>query len=268
MCSGAVHDLLVSSTPLEELVLSYDYGNKSLDVVDHGLETVLSVLAGHKTLRVLSLFWNDVYNLKAVCFSDLLRNNRSIEVLDIICTSLQGVATMLEPLVGADANQVLRELTVYGTEDINSLPKLKDDEGYANVANLLPQLTHLNKLHFEGDFTVPGHPQLAAELMGAFDQNLSLTSVQMRFLSDDQQRVIQYYAKRNEYRPLLAAASKAKMLLVDFPDLQANHDDLTAISLMVETLVRRDDWFATTPSFSNTPLMLPSSKKRRRSNSS
>jgi hypothetical protein len=277
-CSSAVRDLLVSSTPLEQLVLNYSFcGDCHLNLVDHGLGGVLSGLTGHKTLRELTLYWkrssfgNETEGEDAVFISEMLQNNRSVEELTIGCANVQEAATILKPLAGKDANHTLQELRlVYCANDDGSknYAPSNEDEGYARLVNILPQVAHLKKLQMT--FSGPSNPQLTAELLRAFERNLSLIHVDVDVFNDngDQQRAIQYYARRNEYRPLLAAASKAKMLLVDFPDFQMEYDDLTALSLMLDTLVSRDDWFDTVPSSSNIAASVhPSGKKRRRSNS-
>jgi hypothetical protein len=187
----------------------------------------------------------------------MLRNNRNIEELTLFPIDPCGIATILEPLVvGTDPNHTLRKLIVYmdASDDIE-----EDDPGYARIADLLPQLTHLKLLTWDGNIGGPSRPPIAT-LVRAFEQNLSLTDIRLGAFFNptvDEQNAIKYYVTRNKYRPLLTVAPKAKMLLTDFPDLQAYHDDETALSLMLDTLRIRDDWYATT----TRPL---SGSKRRR----
>ena len=94
---------------------------------------------------------------------------------------------------------------------------------------------------------------------------MTLTDADVDFFDDDPSKAaVKYYAKRNELRPLLAASSKPKMLLVDFAELEDSLDELTALSLMLETLRDRDDWIPVSSSPSN--IVHQAKKKRRRLN--
>jgi len=235
----AIRDTLSSSAYLDRFV--FDESARETSPV--GLDTMLSGLYDHTTIRELGFYTNGTENnVGTMHYVNLLRRNNILDLL-MSCNDVNGVCEVVGSIVD-DFNTTLKDLTCLVHNPVN-VEFWK--EGVRQLGALLPRVRYLKALTLDfcvDDEDTPEMDLILPFLLAGFRDNKSLTQVSVDILRfTDAEKTINFYCARNEFGPCLANTPGNKLFLMSHRLLQRNRTPEEGLSVVYEALRWRDDWF-------------------------
>jgi len=241
----AVRNMLTAATNLTEFTLRFC---TVYEIQPTGTETLFAHVRNHPSIRKVSVSQDG-----PASFHVLLGNNNVLQNLTVTTCVMENVLEILESL---QMNTVLKRLTFWIAGSYLDVKSFMDAHA-ARIGRFVSQLTSLQvlKLGYAHQdrlgtnvrgFKVDDIP---VEFVQGFADNTSLTQVFIAWIPNNSEigKALQFYATRNEYRPLLLDQLRCPkpMMVETFETLLQSREDATccALSVIFEALKVRDDWY-------------------------